>query len=162
MELLPYIVLIGVGATALTDAWALLRRRVSGIPLPNYALVGRWIAHVARGRFRHDAIAGSPAVRAESVIGWSTHYLVGIGFAALLPVAAGARWFSQPTLIPALLLGIGTVLAPFLVMQPGMGAGIAASRTPRPRAARLQSLVNHGVFGIGLFLGGQAAAKLLG
>ena len=32
-----------------------------------------------------------------------------------------------------------------------MGAGIAASRTPRPNAARLQSLVTHAVFGLGLF-----------
>lgn len=41
-------------------------------------------------------------------------------------------------------------------MQPGMGAGIAASRTPNPRAARLQSLVTHAVFGLGLYLAGLA------
>jgi hypothetical protein len=28
---------------------------------------------------------------------------------------------------PALLVGIGTVLAPFLMMQPGMGAIVSAS-----------------------------------
>ena len=44
--------------------------------------------------------------------------------------------------------------APFLIMQPGMGAGIAASRTPRPAAARMQSLVTHGVFGLGLYVAG--------
>lgn len=162
MELLPYIVLIGLGATALTDAWALLRRRLAGTPLPNYGLVGRWIAYLAHGRFRHDAIAKAPAVRGEAVVGWATHYLVGIGFAALLPIMAGTAWFARPAFVPALLLGIGTVLAPFLVMQPGMGAGLAASRTPRPQAARLQSLVTHGIFGIGLFLAGQLAVKLLG
>jgi hypothetical protein len=42
-------------------------------------------------------------------------------------------------------------------MQPGMGAGIAARRTPRPGAARLQSLVTHAVFGFGLY----AAATLV-
>ena len=41
-------------------------------------------------------------------------------------------------------------------MEPGMGAGIAASRTPRPAASRLQSLVTHTIFGIGLY----AAARL--
>jgi len=35
-----------------------------------------------------------------------------------------------------------------------MGAGIAASRTPRPGAARLQSLVTHAVFGLGLYAAG--------
>jgi Protein of unknown function (DUF2938) len=39
-------------------------------------------------------------------------------------------------------------------MQPGMGAGIAASRTPRPAVARLHSLVTHGIFGLGLYAAG--------
>ena len=69
----------------------------------------------------------------------------------------GLDWARQPTLGPALLVGIGTVAAPFLVMQPGMGAGVAASRTPRPAAARLQSLVTHTIFGLGLYAAGWAA-----
>ena len=162
MELLPHIVLAGISGTALTDAWAALRQRWFGIRAPDYGLVGRWLAHLARGRLRHDAITAAPAIRGESVIGWTAHYLIGVGFAALLPAVAGSHWFADPTLIPALLLGIVTVLAPFLLMQPGMGAGIAASRTPRPGAARLQSLVNHAVFGLGLFMGAAAATKLPG
>jgi hypothetical protein len=59
----------------------------------------------------------------------------------------------QPTLAPALAVGLGTVVAPFLVMQPAMGAGVAAGRTPNPAAARLQSLVTHAVFGLGLYAG---------
>jgi len=58
---------------------------------------------------------------------------------------------------PALAVGIGTVAAPFFLMQPGMGAGIAASRTPRPNAARLQSLLTHAVFGLGLYVSAWAA-----
>jgi hypothetical protein len=50
-----------------------------------------------------------------------------------------------------LIVGIGTVLAPFLLMQPGMGAGIAASRTPHPGTARIHSLVTHAIFGVGLY-----------
>ena len=46
------ILLIGAGATAWIDLWALVRRRLFGTPLPNFGLVGRWIAHMARGRFR--------------------------------------------------------------------------------------------------------------
>jgi Protein of unknown function (DUF2938) len=52
------------------------------------------------------------------------------------------------------------VAAPFLLMQPGMGAGIAASRTPRPAAARLHSLVTHGIFGLGLYAAGWATSLL--
>ena len=61
-----------------------------------------------------------------------------------------------------MLVGVVTVLAPFLIMQPGMGAGIAASRTPRPGAARLQSLITHAVFGFGLYLAASAIQLLEG
>jgi hypothetical protein len=37
------------------------------------------------------------------------------------------------------------------MMQPGMGAGIAASKTPNPNAARLRSILAHTAFGIGLY-----------
>jgi hypothetical protein len=146
------VMLIGAGGTAVTDLWAALRKRLLDVPPPNYAMVGRWIAHLARGRFRHDAIATAAPVVREAAIGWCAHYAIGIGFAFLLPSLFGAHWIRQPTLLPALLVGVGTVLAPFLVMQPAMGAGFAASRTPRPGAARLQSVVNHLVFGLGLFV----------
>ena len=160
MNYLTYAVLTGAGATAVMDIWVLARKRLLGIPAMDYGLVGRWLAWLARGRFRHDRIAASPPVRGERVIGWSAHYLIGIAFAAVLLAVWGLDWIRHPTLGPALIVGIGSVAAPFLVMQPGMGAGIAASRTPRPAAARLQSLVTHGIFGLGLYAAGWATSLL--
>lgn len=154
-------VLIGAGATLMIDLWTIARKRLLGVPPPDYGLVGRWLAHMAlSGRLRHDRISAAPAVRGERLLGWTAHYLIGISFAALLPAIWGAAWIRQPTLGPALLVGIATVAAPFLLMQPGMGAGIAASRTPRPSAARLQSLVTHAIFGLGLYAAGQATRLL--
>ena len=156
MNAVLFTVLIGVGATAVTDVWGLVRKPLLGIAPPNYALVGRWIAHMGHGQFRHDAIAASAPMRGEGIIGWTVHYLTGIAFATLLIGIWGLAWVRQPTLGPALAVGIGTVAAPFLLMQPGMGAGIAASRTPRPASARLQSLITHAVFGLGLYAAGRA------
>jgi hypothetical protein len=65
---------------------------------------------------------------------------------------AGQEWVEQPTLAPALLVSTATLVAPFFVLQPGMGLGIAASRTPRPNAARLRSVATHTVYGVGLFV----------
>lgn len=152
--------IIGCGATAATDAWALLRSRAFGVAAPNWALVGRWISRMPRGEFRHASIAAVPPARAELLVGWIAHYLIGITFAALLLTIAGSSWTARPSLVPALLLGIATVLAPFLILQPGMGAGIAASRTPRPSAARLQSLLTHTVFGLGLYAAGWINSSL--
>ena len=154
--------LIGAGATVVTDIWAIARRRLFGIPLPDYGLVGRWLAYLAHGRFRHDRIAATPPVPRERLIGWSAHYLIGVAFAAMLLAIWGLDWARHPTLGPALIVGIGTVAAPFLIMQPGMGAGIAASRTPHPAAARVQSLVTHAIFGLGLYATGQIISFVYG
>jgi len=155
-----FIVFTGAGATIVTDLWCLARQRVFSVPFPNYGFVGRWIAHMARGRFVHDSIAAAPRLRAEAFIGWSTHYLIGISFAFLLPIVGGAEWLRNPTLGTSLIVGIGTAVAPFFVMQPAMGAGIAASRTPRPAAARFHSLMMHTIYGIGLYVAARVVSYL--
>lgn len=154
MDILVPTLIIGAGATALIDLWAVARQRLLGVPPPNYGLVGRWLAHMPKGRFRHGAIATAEPVRREQLIGWTAHYLIGIGYAFILTGVWGLAWIQHPTIGPALIVGLGTVAAPYFVMQPAMGAGIASSRTPRPVAARLHSLVMHGVFGLGLYAAG--------
>ena len=158
---LVWTLVVGLGATACVDLWALARRRLFGTPQPNYGFVGRWFAHLVRGRFRHDSIAAASPVPHEALIGWMAHYVLGVAFAGLLVASYGVGWLQRPTLGPALAVGIATVAAPMLILQPGMGAGIAARRTPRPNAARLQSLVNHAAFGAGLYVAGWLARALL-
>jgi hypothetical protein len=155
-----YAILIGTGATAFLDLWSAARTWLFGTPMPDYGVVGRWLAYLPRGRFFHQAIAKSAPIKGERAIGWIAHYVIGIVFAAILLALWGAEWARQPTLIPALIVGIGSVVAPFLLMQPGMGAGIAASRTPNPGAARLRSLTTHAVFGFGLYAAGWVASVL--
>ena len=161
-DLLLRAVLIGVGATLVMDLWALLLKRLFGAPSLDYAMVGRWIGHLPRGRLTHPGIARSAPVAGERAIGWIAHYAIGIGFALLLLAIWGPAWAARPTLPPALIVGIATVAAPFLILQPGMGAGIAASRTPKPGVARLRSLMAHASFGVGLYLAGWVAAASLG
>ena len=156
MDFLFFSVVIGVGATATMDLWTVIRKRLFGIPPLDYALVGRWLAYLARGRFRHERIADTPRVRGERWIGWTAHYLIGITFAGTLLALWGLDWARRPSIGPAMIVGIASVAAPFLLMQPGMGAGIAASRTPRPAAARMNSIATHAIFGLGLY----AAASL--
>lgn len=151
---------VGCGATAVMDGWSILRKRLLGIPPLDYALVGRWFAYLPRGRFVHRPIAVSPPVHGERMLGWIAHYGSGVAFAGVLLAIFGVEWLCRPTIGPALIVGIGTIVAPFLLLQPGMGAGIAARRTPRPNAARLQSLITHTVFGFGLYAAGWLARSL--
>ncbi len=155
-------VLLGGLATAVMDVGSLLLHRFAGTPLPNYTLVGRWIGHMPAGRLRHAAIAAAPAVRGERALGWAVHYLTGVVFAGLLLALVGPGWLRAPTFAPAMLVGLATVAAPFLLMQPCMGAGIAARRMPDPATARRRSLINHGLFGLGLYVAGHAVRWLMG
>lgn len=154
MNNLTSVVLLGTGATAITDLWGFARRPLLGVPAPDYGMVGRWFGHMAHGRFSHDAIAQAPRIAGEQLIGWLAHYLIGITYAAALLLIAGVAWLGKPTLAPALAVGIGSVAAPMLLMQPAMGAGLAARRTARPNQARLHTLLMHTVFGVGLLLTG--------
>jgi hypothetical protein len=148
---------LGIGATAVMDVWLWVLHRL-GVPTGSFALVGRWVGHFRHGRFTHKAIAKAPEVPGELALGWLTHYATGLAYAALLVAIVGARWLESPSLVPALTFGIATVIAPLFVMQPAMGAGFAASKTPTPVVNCMRSLTNHTVFGLGLFFSASAFA----
>ena len=63
-------------------------------------------------------------------------------------------------MLPALLAGLFSLAAPFFILQPALGFGVAASRTPAPAAARLRSVKSHLVFGPGLYLAAMMGALM--
>lgn len=160
LEFVLRTILIGIGATVVMDGWAFLLRRF-GIPSLDFAVLGRWIGHLRQGQLTHANIARATPVRGELLIGWCVHYSIGIAFAALLLSTFGLNWARSPSLYPALFVGIVTVLAPLLVLQPALGAGIASSKTARPVFNSLKSLVTHTVYGVGLYLTALATASLI-
>ena len=159
LQEIPLAVLLGIGATAVMDVWLLLLKKL-GVSTLNFAFIGRWVGHRLRGQVAHTAIAKAAPVRGELAWGWLTHYAVGVAFAGVLLSFQGAAWVHSPTLLPALAVGMGTVAAPLLVMQPAMGSGFAASRTVTPLKNCLRSLANHTVFGLGLYLSALVIALI--
>lgn len=152
--------LIGAGATMAMDVWAAVLRRF-GVPSLSFALLGRWLGHLPQGRWSHESVAKAAPIRGELLIGWCAHYSIGIAFAALLLAAFGLKWARSPTLSPALLIGIVTVVAPLFILQPALGAGIASSKTPTPVFNSFKSLITHTIFGVGLFLAARVTASLI-
>lgn len=153
------VVLIGVGATALMDLWLIFLKMLK-VPMLNFALIGRWAGHVFRGKWFHEGIAKSEPIRKELLMGWATHYGIGVLFAGLLVWVFGVEWIQSPKFIPAIVTGIATVIAPLFVMQPALGSGIAFSKTATPLRSCVKSLVNHAVFGCGLYISGIVLAHL--
>ena len=149
------IILIGCGATLVMDIWLMLLKRI-GVQTLNFAYIGRLIGHLFHGRIRHASIVKASPIRHETSLGWITHYVIGIAFSFLLMGIAGVEWMTAPSLGIALMVGVATVAFPLLLMQPAMGLGIAASKTPNPIRNCMRSLVNHSIFGLGLFLSAYA------
>ncbi len=145
-------ILMGLGATLTFDLWALFLKYVFKMPPSNICLVGRWLRFMPEGIFAHPNIAAAPPKNAECTVGWIAHYMIGITFALIFVALVGPTWLQQPTLLPALVFGVVTVLAPFAIMQPSFGLGFAASKLPNPTPARVRSLLNHTAFGLGLYL----------
>ena len=143
---------IGIGASLLMDLWNLFLKRVFSIPSLNYCLLGRWLRHMPGGIFRHARISDAPQKSFECIVGWIAHYIIGVVFALVFVVVASRHWLESPTLLPALLYGIGTVVFPLFIMQPSLGFGMASSKTPNPTQARLKSFATHTVFGVGLYV----------
>ncbi len=143
---------VGLGATLLMDLWNLFLKGAFGLPSLNYCLLGRWLLHLPDGTLRHTSIATAQHKPFECGAGWIGHYSIGVVLALVFVTLTSGEWLAQPTLLPALLYGIATVIFPFFIMQPSLGLGIASSRTPNPTQARLKSLVTHTVFGVGLYV----------
>jgi hypothetical protein len=147
---------MGVAGSVLMDVWSAVLRRRFGIPTLDYRLLGRWIGHFPKGRFVHERIAASEPIAGELALGWLAHYASGVTFALVLLAIWGRAWLDAPTIWPALAVGLGTIVAPWFVMQPGMGAGLAGSKSPDPTATRLRNLGTHAVYGIGLYVAAVA------
>jgi hypothetical protein len=161
LEFATRAIVIGILATAILDLFNVFQKRAFKAPVPDWGVVGRWIGNFPRGRFAHASIAKAAPVRGERAIGWITHYVVGVAFAAIAVLVWGVEGARHPTFAPALIVGLTSMIAPFFIMQPGMGLGIAASKTPKPCASRLRSLISHTVFGVGVYLAALLVAILL-
>ena len=147
-------ILMGLGATLIFDLWGLFLKYAFKIQPSNICLIGRWLLYMTKGTFRHANIISALPRSRECTIGWIAHYLIGITFSLIFVTVMGDPWLQHPTLMPAVVFGVFTVLAPFLILQPSLGFGLAASKTPNPAQARLRSLMNHTAFGVGLYLFG--------
>ena len=146
-------VFVGAAGTAAMDVWAIILNRAVGQPRPNWGLVGRWFLHLPFGFMFHDDIAREKSFWFEEEAGWVAHYVTGIVYAAILLGLGGPAWIEHPTLVPALVTGWVTVAAGWFILQPGMGAGWAASKRDNPWTIRALNLVAHTWFGLGMWIG---------
>ncbi|WP_149496216.1 DUF2938 family protein [Roseiconus lacunae] len=154
--------IIGFGATAMMDIWGKFLKvvfRVSGLDL---AVLGRWIGYMLEGKLVHTnpTIFASPPVYGESSVGLLAHYCIGSMFGMLLLCWRGTHWLESPSIVPAIVVGLATMVFPLFLMWPCFGLGVAACQTPHPSILIAKSFMAHLVFGIGLYATAVAANKI--
>lgn len=126
-------VAIGMGASLLMDGWNLLLKRAFGVPSLNYCLLGRWFLQMPDGTFFHSNIAAASPRRSECAASWVAHYMIGVVLALLFLALAPADWLQRPTLLHALLYGVGTTSTTLTGAVPHAtrrGAGPPPERNP--------------------------------
>lgn len=143
---------IGFGASLMMDLWGWLLKQSLKINSLNYCLLGRWVCAMRQGQWQHQSIVHSPRQNHECLVGWWVHFFTGMFFALPLLILSQGRWLQDPDLLSALVLGWSTIIFPWFVMQPALGMGMMACRTPTPISARLKSVLTHSVFGLGLYV----------
>jgi hypothetical protein len=131
-----------------------------GVPATNWAMVGRWLGNMLRGRFVERSITNAEPVSGELAIGWVAHYVIGALYGLPLFAVSGPGWIAQPTLLPPMIVAWVLLIAPFCIMMPGMGAGVAGAKTPKPNVTRLKALVAHSIFGLGMYATALALTRV--
>ena len=147
------LVMIGFIATAAADLWQQAVKRLAGFPIPNWELIGRWVALLPRGTVIHTSIAAAPAVEGEGAIGWIFHYAVGIAYAACFVAILGLVPGSASGLAVALAFAGVTLAAPWFFLQPALGLGLMGRRAPNQKELLFVTITTHFVFGLGLYAG---------
>jgi len=144
---------LGVLATIGMDLWSIVAKYVLRLPTADWAMAGRWFGHMGRGVVFHDSIHAAAPIAHERMLGWIGHYVTGIVYGLAYIVVVRLALGGDPTLVSALTFGVVTLVAPWLIMQPAMGAGAFASRTPQPGLIRAVNVSMHVVFGVSLYGG---------
>lgn len=157
-QILVRSVAIGIFATMMMDLVAVVGFKAGlagrGPRRQGLEFIGRWIGYLLRGKVRHEDILLTPPLPGERSLGLITHYMTGIalGFAYIGLLKAAA---TIPSLWSGLAFGTFTVVLPWFLYFPAIGAGIMGRvGSPRLDMART-SLLTHAVYGLGLTIGAR-------
>jgi len=150
MDLVVTGVIAGVMGTVVMDILNYLFFRTGLILKIDISMIGRMSAGWARGRFRYRNPGEMEQVAKELLLGYITHYAIGVGL-ALIYIFGWALLIDGPVSpVWALVYGIATTMASHFFVLPSMGLGVFGRLSPDGLKSTLSSLANHIFFGVGM------------
>ena len=153
MDLVVTAIVAGVLGTLAMDALNHLFARAGMLLEIDVAMIGRMVAGWARGRFRYRHPSEIEQVANEKMLGYLTHYGIGVGLA--LPYVIGWDLLVGGLASPgwAVVYGVATTVASWFFVFPSLGLGVLGRRSPDGIRATVSSLANHLFYGVGLAVG---------
>ena len=151
---LIYGLIAGIIATLIFDLFQISLSYAYNINKSKWNLIGRYfIGIIKNNKFFVDNIQEEEIIDNELLIGYLVHYVIGSIF-GLFYVSINLIFYSEPSLILALIIGIITVLGGWcIIMTYTYNIGFFASKKEEQFQILVQNLIAHFIFGIGLYIG---------
>jgi hypothetical protein len=146
-------VLTGIFATFFMDfltGFLIKRKRIHSFIEPE--AIGRWFLYMFRGKFIHEDIQKTPALKNEKLWCVISHYLIGIVLAGMYLFLESTEPIIRDQVWMSLIFGIATVFLPWFWLLPSIGLGFLASKSSNRSLIIGTNLINHTNFGLGLFI----------
>nr|WP_288836896.1 DUF2938 family protein [uncultured Flavobacterium sp.] len=143
-------ILVGIGATVTVDLFTAI---LSFFTHKGHGIlyIGRWVSYIFKGKIFHNNIMETPRISNELIIGWLSHYVIGILFAFVLVSVFRIKWLQYPNFLAAIKIGLLTLFFPVCILQPAMGFGIGFSKLPESGFLLTKIILIHLVYGFGLY-----------
>ena len=145
------IVLAGVFACFILDAFGRALLIVFKVPEPAYGILGRWVFFmIKRGHVFNPTISASAPISHELKMGWIFHYLISIAWAVVFYVIFFVFQAAELSYTNGAIFGAATTIAPLFIFMPLTGQGVLARKTPSPYFTSLVLLARHTIFGVAM------------
>jgi hypothetical protein len=143
-------VIAGILGTLAMDSLNHLFARTGLLSKIDVRMIGRMSAGWANGRFRYRHPDELKPVTNETLIGYVTHYGIGVGLALAYVLGWDSAVGGPASPVWALTYGVATTAASYFFVFPSMGFGMFGRRSPEGIRSPLSSFANHLFFGLGM------------
>ena len=150
MDLLLTGIVAGVLGTLVMDFLNHVFARTGLLLRIDMKMIGRMAAGWAQGRFIYRDPGEMKQVENELLLGYLTHYAIGLGLAVPFVLGWDLLVGGPPPPTWALIFGVLTTVASVFFVYPSMGLGLFGRRSSEGMRAPLSSLANHFFFGVGM------------
>lgn len=143
-------VIAGIIGTLAMDSLNHLFARTGLLSRIDVRMIGRMSAGWTNGRFRYHHPDELKPVKNETLIGYVTHYSIGVALAIAYMLGWDFLVGGPASPVWALTYGVATTAASYYFVLPSMGFGVFGRRSPEGIRSPLSSLANHLFFGLGM------------